>query len=97
LNGDKHFIQMPGIPQTTLVLLQFPRIRGSNLLAPLANRFIDDSDASFSQEFFDFTKAQAEAMIEPHGVADNVRREPMALVAGCCGAHATQFAKSQLT
>ncbi len=40
------------------------------LLTPLANGFTRHRDSTFSEEFFDLTKAQTGSMIEPAGVAD---------------------------
>ena len=62
VNGDTDFIEVPGLTQATLTLLQFPRIGQPKLLVPLANGFIGDRDASFGEEFFDFPKAQAKTM-----------------------------------
>jgi hypothetical protein len=62
----------------------------------LPNGFIGDGDASFSQEFFDFTKAEAESMVEPDGVTDNFRGKPVTLVAGSWLFHAAQSAKPEL-
>ncbi len=35
------------------------------------------SNAALGQQFFDFTKAEREAMVEPDGVDDNLRWEPL--------------------
>ena len=75
-------------------LLEGSRIVGTTLPTPLTNRFVGDGDASFGEEFFDFTEAQTETMIEPDGVTDNFRRKTMALVANCFGCHASQSGKS---
>lgn len=37
-------------------------------------------DASLSQQIFDVSVAQAESVVEPDRVADDIRREPVALV-----------------
>ncbi len=62
---------------------EFSRIVRSKLLTPLPNRFICDGDPTFGEEFFDFTKAEAEPMVEPDGVTDNFRGKPVTVVAGC--------------
>jgi hypothetical protein len=96
LNRDEHFVEIPGISQATLSFLQFSSIRGSKLLTPLANGFIGDGEATLGEEFFNFTKAEAEPMIQPDGVADNVGGKTMTVVAGCLGFHAAQSAKREL-
>ncbi len=97
LDGHKHFIKMPRITETTLSFLQFPRIGWPKLSAPLTNSFIGDGDATFGQQFFDFTETEAETMVQPDGVANNFRRKAMALVAGLFGFHAAQSAKGGLS
>ena len=89
LNADHHFIQAPRIPQAALLFFQFASIGQSKFSTPLAHRFIGDGNAVFSQQFFDFEEAQAEAMLEPHGVADDFGRKTMALVAELFGRHAS--------
>ncbi len=87
LDRDKHFVDMPHIAQAALPFFEFSSIVRPKLLTPLPNRFIRDGDPTFGEEFFDFTKAEAEPMVEPDGVADNFRRKAMTLVAGCVGFH----------
>jgi hypothetical protein len=96
LNGDKDFVYMPRIAQAALPFFEFARMVRPKLLTPLPNRFIRDGDPTFGEEFFDFTKAEAEPMVEPHCVADNFIGKPVALVAGCCLFHAAQSAKPEL-
>ena len=53
------------------------------LSAPLTNGFIGDGDATFGQQFFDFTETEAETMVQPDGVANNFGGKAMTLVGGC--------------
>jgi len=87
LNGDTYFIKVLGIPQATLSFLELVCIDRTKLLTPLANGFVGDGDVSFRQEFFDFTEAQTESMVEPDGVTDNFRGKTMTLIAGIMGFH----------
>ena len=96
LDGHKHFIKMPHITESTLSLLQCPRVSRSKLPAPLANDFVGDGDASFRQSLFDFTETEAGAMREPDGMTDNFGRNTVSLIAGLVGIHATEFGKSEL-
>ncbi len=96
MNRDKDFFDVPGIAQASLLFFELACVGRPKLPAPLSNGFIGDGDASFSQEFFDFTKAEAESMVEPHGVADNFRGKTMTLIAGCWLFHAAQSAKCEL-
>ncbi len=83
LNGDKDFVDMPGVAYAALQFFEFSSIVGPKLLTPLTNGFIRDGDASFGEEFFDFAKAEAEPMVEPNRMTDNFRGKPVTLVAGC--------------
>ena len=81
------FIEGEDRHQATLSLLQFLGILRSKLLAPLPNGFSGDGEAAFGREVFNFAKAQAEAMRQPHGVTDHFGRNTMALVAGWGSCH----------
>jgi hypothetical protein len=48
------------------------------------------------EEFFHFTKAETESIVEPHGMTDNFRGKAMTLIAGCWYFHAAQSAKHEL-
>jgi hypothetical protein len=88
LNGDKDFVAMSRIAKAALPFFECSSIVRPKLLTPWPNRFIRDGDPTFDEEFFDFTKAEAEPMVEPHGMTDNVRGKPVTLVAGCSNVHA---------
>ncbi len=47
---------------------------------PLADGFIAYNDSALSEEFFHITKAQREAIVEPHRVANDVLGEPKTFV-----------------
>jgi hypothetical protein len=80
-----------------LALFELASIVRPKFLTPVTNRFIGDGDAAFGKQLFDFAEAEAEAMVQPHGVADNFRGKTVTLVTGCCGFHGAQSAKSELT
>jgi hypothetical protein len=79
-----------------LLFLELACVSRPKLLTPLANGFVGHGDSTFGEEFFDFTETEAEAVIQPHGVTDDLRGEPMTLVAGCWLVHAAQSAKPEL-
>jgi len=60
------------------------------LSAPFANSLIDHYHAPFHQPLFDIAEAQAEAEVQPHGVADDLDRKAVVLVVvgGWWGVHA---------
>ena len=52
----------------------------AKLQTPLADRLIADGYAAFGQQFFDLPKAQAKAVVQPHGVTDDFRGKAMVLI-----------------
>jgi hypothetical protein len=52
---------------------------GAKLDAPESDRFTADCDAIFSEQIFDVSVAQIKTMVEPDGVADDIRRESVVL------------------
>ena len=48
----------------------------------MSNGFIVDADATFVQQFFDFTETKSETMVQPDGVANKFTKKTMGLVAG---------------
>jgi len=51
----------------------------AKLTAPLADRLVGHGYTTFQEQFFDITEAQAEAEIQPHGVADDFNGKTMVL------------------
>jgi hypothetical protein len=52
-------------------------------------------DASFSQQLFDLPKAEAESMVEPNSVTNNLEGKTMTVVAGWLLFHNPQSAKPE--
>jgi len=52
------------------------------LLAPPADRLVADGDPALRQQLLHVPVAQREAVVQPHGVADELTREPVPLVVG---------------
>jgi len=48
------------------------------------------------EEFFHFTKAETESIVEPHGMTDYFRWKTVTVVAGWWLFHAAQSAKREL-
>jgi hypothetical protein len=44
------------------------------------------------QEIFDISEAQAEAVVEPNGMADDLRRKSISVVVGCMAVHLLSLA-----
>ena len=55
--------------------------------APVADGLVGDGDSTLRQEVLDVSEAQAEPVVQPDGVADDLGWEPMTAVAGCRAVH----------
>src|SRR5438445_9923990 len=77
----------PGQAATDLIgeaLAEFAR--------PLPHGFVADDDAARGQQLLHHAQPERKAEIQPHGVADDLGRKPMALVAGgSVGRHSTRL------
>lgn len=87
VDSDEQFVQIPDVAEATLFRLQTLCIAGSEFSAPLADRFERDDDSAFGQQIFNITEAHTETVIDPHGIADDFRRESVSAVAGSGGLH----------
>jgi len=89
LSVDSHenFIQMPGIAESSLFLLKALCIVGPEFPAPSSDGFVRNKDAALGQEIFHITQAETEAMIDPHRIADDFRRETVSVVTGSDALH----------
>ena len=82
------FVNVEGVAVASVLAFQSTGIDCSKLDAPEADRFPSDDDASFSQEVFDITVAEVEAVVEPDGVGGDVSWESVPFV----GIHGTILA-----
>jgi hypothetical protein len=89
VDSNEDFIQMPVVAQPSLSSLQSPSIVETELLTPLTDRFIGYDDAALGEKLFDIPETQAEAMISPHRIADDLGREPIAGVTRAITLHGT--------
>ena len=92
LNGDEHFVDVPDIAQAALSFFKLMSIGRYKLLAPLANCFVGDRDATVGKQFFDLSKTKEEPMVQLDGVTDDLRWKTKTLVAGPVGVHHTSLA-----
>jgi hypothetical protein len=61
--------------------LQFSGVARTELLTPDSNRFISDDDSTFGGKILDVSEAQAEAMVNPDGIVDDLWGETMTVIA----------------
>ncbi len=74
-NVHEEFIQVPRIAQPTSATLERTSVLGAELQTPQSDGLVSDDDPPRCQEIFDISEAQAEAVVEPNGMADDLRRE----------------------
>jgi hypothetical protein len=81
VDSKEDLVQMPVVAEPALSSLQLADIIWAELLTPQPNRFIRYGDASFRQEILDIPEAEAETMVGPYRLADDLGRKPIAGVA----------------
>ena len=69
------FIQIPGVAQPASATPQLSCVVETERLTPLADGFIRNCDASLGEQIFHITETQAESVVEPDSVADDLRVE----------------------
>jgi hypothetical protein len=52
----------------------------AEFLAPASHGFVGDDHAALSQDHLHIAQAEAEHVVQPDGMADNLGREPMTIV-----------------
>ena len=82
LDRDEHLVEMPGVSHPTAPAPQLPGVDRTEPLAPLPNRLVGDRHASLCEEIFSIAEAEAEPIVEPDRVADDVGWESISVIAG---------------
>ena len=77
---EKHFIQVPFVPQLGSSSLQFGGIRLAELVAPAADRLITDLHSTEGHHELDVSKAHAEVEIQPYALRDDLLGKAMAAI-----------------
>jgi hypothetical protein len=71
-DAEEHFIEVPRVPRPRSAAAQSFGKLGAELLAPVSDAFVGDHHVTPGQDQFDITLAEAEDVIQPHGVADDL-------------------------
>ncbi|BDP43611.1 hypothetical protein DAETH_35800 (plasmid) [Deinococcus aetherius] len=72
-----HLVKVPPGTPTGFPVAEILSKEISEFEAPSADGLVGDGDASFQQKFLDVPVTEGEPVVEPHGVADNRRGEPV--------------------
>src|SRR3712207_1579074 len=73
-DANEHFIQKPFVSGLRPSPLQRLGVGASEAQAPFTDSLVADHDASRREDQFDFPQAQAEAVIQPDGLIDDLGR-----------------------
>jgi hypothetical protein len=71
---------MPLVPRSWPAAAQAVGETGGEHLAPTAHGLIGDDDTALRQDQLNITRAEAEYVIQPDSVADDLGGKPMAMV-----------------
>jgi hypothetical protein len=93
LDPDEHLIEVPLVSWPRPAAPQAIGEIRAEFLAPPSHRLVGDDNASFSQDQFNISQAEAEHMVQPHDMADDLRREPMTIVRVGWWLHAASFTR----
>jgi hypothetical protein len=89
VNSNEDLIQVPVVTQPSLSSLQFPSIIETEFLTPLPDGFIGHDDAALGEKILDIPETQAETMISPDRIADDLGRETIPGVTRAIALHGT--------
>lgn len=78
LDADEDFVQMPPISRPRPLPAHAVREALAELSAPASDGFVGEEHTAFSEDQLDIAKAEAEYMIQPDGVTDDLGGEAMA-------------------
>ena len=74
------FINVEGITIAGMPPLQLPSVQRAKFDTPKAYSFTADGYPAFSEQIFDVTVTQVEAIVEPDGIGNDIWRESAAFV-----------------
>src|SRR3954470_21842802 len=84
---QEHLIEVPSVAWLGPALTELAGEVGAELQAPLPDALVADDGASLGQDKLHRARAQAEDVIQPEGVADDLGWEAVARVGGGLGRH----------
>ena len=80
LDPDEHLVHVPLVAGSRPSAAQAVSKALAEFLAPAPNGLIGDDDATFSQEQLNIPQAEAEHMVQPDSLADDLGGKAMAVV-----------------
>ena len=92
LDPDEHLIQVPFIAWLRPPAAHAIGERRGKFLAPAPDRLVGDNDAALSQNQLNIPQTEAEDVVQPDGVADNLSGEAISIVRISWRLHAARLA-----
>ena len=89
---QKYLIEVPGVARLRSSLAEFAGELAAEGQTPLPDTFVADADAPLGEDQFDVPEAQAEQMVQPDCVADDLGWEAVSGVGDGLGRHLTSLA-----
>src|SRR5262249_3610691 len=80
LDLELHLVQVPAVPRPGAPTAESCGVGGTELLAPQPDGLVADLHPALRQEFLHVAVAEREAVVQPHGVADDLGREAIASI-----------------
>ena len=87
LDLHEQLVQMPGVALAAPAVPQPPCVVEPERSTPVPNRLMRHGDIPFGEEIFDIPETQAETVVEPDGVTDDLRRKSVSAIAGRLARH----------
>ncbi len=91
VQADENPVQIPRISRARPASAQSPGEFGAELAAPMADAFVGDQHTTLGEDELDIPQAQAEQVIQPYCVADDLGGKPMPAIEGRLSAHSGSF------
>ncbi len=84
-DGDHDLIEVPLVPGCGQTPPDLARNALAELQRPLPHRLMADLDAAGGQHLLDHTQAERKPEVQPHGMADHLRRKAVAGIVSTAG------------
>ena len=92
VDREEHFVQVPCVAQSGAPAPKLVGVWLAKFPTPLSGGLIGDGDATHKEQLFDIPVTEAEPVVQPDAVADDLAREAVVLVAiGDWCVHATSM------
>ena len=83
----EQLIEMPRVSHPTAPSPERAGVARTERQAPLADRLVGDRNAPLGQQVLHIPQAESETVVKPDSVADDLRRESVAMIAWRLAAH----------